>query len=86
MVAFDALGRHAEIRGGANHHFFELCDVPAMSRRCSVKIQYRIADDLAGAVIGDVAAAVGGMKFHVHLLRAVRRLRADARACRCGPG
>ena len=31
------------------------------------QIQDRIADDLPGAMIGDVAAAVAGMEFHVHL-------------------
>ena len=47
---------------------------PRTSGRPTVfaEIQNRIADHLAGAVVGDVAAAVGGVKLHVHLLQAVR--------------
>ena len=43
------------------------CDVPADVAAVLGKIEDRIADDLAGTVIGDVAAAVAGMKFDVLL-------------------
>ena len=56
------------------------------ARRGGVReIENRIADDLSRAVIGDVSAAIGGMKFDVHLPQARDPMRADSRACRCGP-
>ena len=51
----------------AQHHFFELMDVPADIAAVLGQIQDRIADDLAGTVVGDVAATVAGMEFDVHL-------------------
>ena len=63
------MGFDSEIACGANHGLFELVDVPANVAAMLGEIENRIADDLAGAVIGDVAAAVGGMEFDVHLLQ-----------------
>ena len=42
-------------------------NVPANVAAMFGEIENRVADDLAGAVIGDVAAAVGGMEFDIHL-------------------
>ena len=63
----DAPGGDAKIRGGADHHFFELIDVPAHVAAMLREIEDGIADDLAGAVVGDVAAAIGRGKVDVHL-------------------
>ena len=43
----------------------------------SVKSRYRIADNLSRAMIGNVAAAVRGMEFHIHLLEQM----IEARKC-----
>ena len=67
VVGRDAASSHAEIGRGANHHFFELLDVPAHVAAMLREIQDGIADDLAGAVIGDVAAAIARMEGDVHL-------------------
>ena len=67
MLAGDALRGEAEIGGRADHGFFELRDVPADVAPMLGQIQDRIADDLAGAVVGDVATAIAGMEFHVFL-------------------
>ena len=67
MATFHALCRHAEISGRSNHHFFELIHVPTYIAPVRRKIKNRITDKLAGAVVRNVAAAVSGLKFHIHL-------------------
>src|SRR6266849_5869431 len=69
--AGDAIGGDGEIGGGADHGLFERTDVPVDVAANAVEIEDRIADDLAGAVIGDVAAAVGFAKFDTFLTKDV---------------
>src|SRR5882757_3714807 len=65
--AGDAVGGDAEIGGGADHGFFERADVPVNVAADGIEIKNWIADDLAGAVVGDVAAAVGFAEFDIFL-------------------
>ena|ERR1700723_2198329 len=67
VQSFDAMSFDFEFPRGANHCFFELMDVPADIPAMLGEIEDRIADDLPGAVIGDIAAAIGGMKLDIHL-------------------
>jgi hypothetical protein len=54
----DAIGGDSEIGRGADHGFFESAHVPANVSLNLVEIEDRIADDLAGTMIGDISAAV----------------------------
>ena len=63
----DAFGRDFEIGRRADHGFFELLDVPAHVATEFGEIKDGIADNLSGAVIGDVATAVGCVEGDVHL-------------------
>ena len=54
---FDAARRHAEIRADANHQLLEIPHVGVHIAPIRLEIDYGIADELTGAVIGDVAAA-----------------------------
>ena len=74
---------HAERRGGANHDFLELAHVPAHVAADLAELQDGIADDLAGAVIGDVAAAIGMMELDAQLVAARIAARADSACGRC---
>ena len=67
VLAIDSLPGDAEIDCCAEHHFFELLDVPPNIASMLSQIQYRIAHDLPRTVIGDVAAAVGHMALYIHL-------------------
>jgi hypothetical protein len=65
--AGDAVGGDTEISGGADHGLFEGADVPVDVATDGIEIEDRIADDLAGAVIRYVAAAVGFAEFDIFL-------------------
>ena len=67
MAACDARGCDFEIGCRANHGFFELLHVPADVATVFGEIEDGVADDLSGAVVGDVAAAVGFVEGDVHL-------------------
>ena len=61
----DALRHHAEVAAGADQHLFEQADEvdraemrAFLAGEVAAQIDDGIADELAGAVIGDVAAAV----------------------------
>ena len=67
----DALRHHAELAAGANQHLFEQAnevDRPKMRTLLAGKIAAQIddgvADQLAGAVIGHVAAAIDLVQLH----------------------
>jgi len=66
-LAGNAKGGDAEISGGANHDFFKRADVPVNVAADDIEIENGIADDLTGAVIGDVAAAIGFAKLDIFL-------------------
>ena len=63
----NARGGDFEISCRADHDFLELLDVPADVAAKLGKIKDGVADDLAGAVIGDVATAVGFVEGDIHL-------------------
>ena len=63
----NARGGDFEISCRADHDFLELLDVPADVAAMLGKIKDGVADDLAGAVIGDVATAVGFVEGDIHL-------------------
>jgi len=65
--AGDAVGADAEIGGGADHGFFEGADIPVNVAADGTEIQDGVADDLAWAMISDVAAAVGFAEFDIFL-------------------
>src|SRR5260221_9165330 len=65
--AGDAIGADAEIGGGADHGFFERADIPVNVASDGTEIQDGVADDLAWAVISDVAAAVGFAEVDIFL-------------------
>ena len=64
-LAGDALGQHAVLGAGADEGFFQPADIfdgakvgTFFAGKFSAQIEDRIADDLSGPVIGDVAAAI----------------------------
>jgi hypothetical protein len=61
--AGNAIGGHTEIGAGADHGLFEGANIPADVAFDVAEVKDGIADDLAGAVIGDVSAAIGGVEF-----------------------
>jgi len=61
--AWDAMGGDAEIGGSADHRFFESADVPVNVATDAIEIEDGVADGLAGAMISDIATAVGLAKF-----------------------
>jgi len=65
--AGDAVGGDAEIGGGPDHGLFEGADVPVNVAADGIEIENGVADDLAGAVIGDVAATVGFAELDILL-------------------
>jgi hypothetical protein len=65
--AGDAMGGDAEIGGRADHDFFEGADVPVNVAADGIEIENGIADDLPGAVIGDVTAAIGFAELDIFL-------------------
>src|SRR5579883_1844779 len=69
--AGNAIGGDAEIGGGANHGFFEGANVPVDIAAVAIEIEDGIADDLAWAVIGDIAAAIGFAEFDAFLTKDV---------------
>src|SRR5215469_18043282 len=71
--AGDAIGGDAEVGRGADHGFFQSADVPVNIAADAVEIENGIADDLAGAVIGDVAAAIRFAEFDAFLAEDVFR-------------
>ena len=54
-----AARREAVVRAGADHHFLEVAHVAVHVAPVGGEIEDRVADHLAGAVVGDVAAAAG---------------------------
>src|SRR5215469_1979144 len=64
---------NSEIRGGANHHFFELPHIPCNVTANRSEIQDRITDNLSRTVIGDVSTAIRGMEVDVHLAEQMLR-------------
>src|SRR6185437_15466908 len=72
MAAENAARGETVVGGREDHHLFELLDVPADVALVLREVENRIADDLAGAVVGDVAAAVCLMEFDVHLAQDIR--------------
>ena len=70
-LAWDAKCSDAEIGGSADHGFFERADIPVNVTADGIKIKDRVADDLAGAVIGDVAATVGFAELNILLTKDV---------------
>jgi hypothetical protein len=69
--AGNAISGNAEIGGGADHGFFEGADVPVDVAADAIEIENRVADDLAGAVIGDVATSIGFAEFDAFLAKDV---------------
>ena len=65
--AGDPIGGDAEIGGGADHGFFEGADIPVNVAADKIEIENGVADELAGAMIGDVAAAIGFAKLDIFL-------------------
>ena len=65
--AWDAIRGDAEIAGGADHGLFERADVPVDVAADGIEIEDGVADDLAGAVVGDIAAAVGFAELDIFL-------------------
>ena len=68
----DALRRNAEIFAGEDQSFFDETDEidgakvrTALAGKIAAEIEDGIADELAGAVIGDVSAALGLVNFNV---------------------
>ena len=59
-----ARGVDAERREHANHHVLELAQVPMQVLRVPLEVDDRIADQLAGSVKGDVAAALDVEQLH----------------------
>ena len=67
MLLSQALSHDSKIRRRLNHDFLELLHIPANVPAMIRQVQDRISDDLAGAVIRNVASPVRGMKLHAHL-------------------
>jgi hypothetical protein len=67
----NAEGTDAEAGSSLNHGLLELPHVPHNVTPNSVEVENGIADDLAGTVIGDIAAAIGRMKFDAVLAQKV---------------
>ena len=65
--AGDAVGGDAEVSGGADHGLFESADIPVNVAADGIEIEDGVANDLAGAVIGDVATAVGFAELDIFL-------------------
>jgi hypothetical protein len=57
--AGEAGGAEAEGGGGEEHDFFEAADVVGGGEVAGAEVEDGVSDELAGAVEGDVAAAVG---------------------------
>ena len=72
-ASFSSVSRDAKIGGGANHGFFKAADVPVNVAADAIKVEDGIANDLAGAVIGNVAAAIGFAEFDSFLAKDVFR-------------
>src|SRR5580698_4324451 len=60
-AAWDAAGDNLEFRERINDDLFDSANIRAYIALPFSQIQDGIADNLAGTVIGDVAAAVGGV-------------------------
>src|SRR4029077_15527982 len=65
--AWDAIRCDAEIGGGTDHGLFEGAHVPVDVAADGTEIEDGVADDLAWAVIRDVAAAVGFAELDIFL-------------------
>jgi hypothetical protein len=65
--AGDAIGGDAEIGGGTDHGLFEGADVPVNVAANRIEIEDGVANDLAGAMISDVAAAICFAELYVFL-------------------
>src|SRR5262249_33607040 len=55
----DPAGPDAKIRGRADEHLLEIANVTVDVAAVGLQIDDRIADDLAGTVVGDIAAPTG---------------------------
>ena len=53
------VGAHPVVCAHADHHVLEIADIAVHVAAIGLQVDDRIADDLAGAVIRDVAAAAG---------------------------
>ena len=67
----NAESANAEAGSSLNHGLLELAHVPHDVTPNSVQVENGIADDLAGTVIGDIAAAIGRVKFDAVLAQKV---------------
>ena len=74
--ARDAAGRDAVVGAGADHHLLEVAHVAVHVAAVGRQLEDRIADHLAGAVVGDVAAAAG----LEHLEAAARAARSSGKS------
>src|SRR3982751_1447311 len=61
--SFDAAGVDAVARGGPNQHFLEVAYVAMHVAAVRLEVEDGIPDDLAGPMVGDVAAAAGLVDF-----------------------
>ncbi len=69
--AGNAVGPNAEISGGTHQGLFECADIPVDIAADALEIENRVADDLAGAVIGDVTTTIGFAQLDTHLAKDV---------------
>lgn len=65
----DAIRSDAEIRRGTDHGFLEGANVPVDIAADAIEIEDRITDELAGAVIGNITAAIGFSKLDSFLAK-----------------
>ena len=78
-------GPDAEFGQRLDQNLFQRAQVGDHVALPFAQIENRIADDLAGTVIGHVAAAIGVVQFDSRALQALRDEPADFRRGRCGP-
>src|SRR5438309_1604134 len=70
-LALNALCCNPEFQRGPDHHFFQHTHIPHHIAPDCAQIQYRVAHDLARAMIRNVPAPVRGMELHALLLQNV---------------
>src|SRR5262249_19629267 len=69
----NAVSGDAKVGRSADHRLFEGADIPVNVAADEVEIQDRVADNLAGAVVGDVATAIGFAKPDAFLAQHIFR-------------
>ena len=72
MRSLAPLAAHVEGGERADDPFLERGDEAAHVRRAALEIEHHIADPLAGAVIGELAAAAGGVDREARLDQLLR--------------